>query len=263
MSIRGIALVAVALLTLPAPLLAAEPPLGFGVAGFAEPLESDRPDFTEGTRSIAPGHLQLEIGYTYTRDSVGDSREHTLPEALLRAGLSQDIELRLGVPGYVRAGADGVTEEGLADSSVGLKVRLFEGPVPVSIISALTLPIGSSELSADGVEPEAKLCWAYDLAPTIGIAGNLNIAWPDPGERFLEPSASLTIGTDLTEELGGYLEYFGFYPVDTDSEDETHYLNGGVTLALSDNMQLDARVGAGLNDDAADLFSGVGFVVRR
>ena len=65
-------------------------PFSFGVlaAGADEPsgaLESDRPDFTEGTCTIKPGRVQLESGYTYTRE--GSAKEsHVFPELLLRAG---------------------------------------------------------------------------------------------------------------------------------------------------------------------------------
>ncbi len=46
----------------------------------AEPLVTDRPDFTESAETVAPGLFQLESGYTFTRR--GDDKEHALGEFL-------------------------------------------------------------------------------------------------------------------------------------------------------------------------------------
>jgi hypothetical protein len=62
-----------------------------------EPLESDRPDFTECSSTVGYQRLQIEGGYTYTHAIAGDPTHdaHDLPELLLRYGVAERLELRL------------------------------------------------------------------------------------------------------------------------------------------------------------------------
>jgi hypothetical protein len=66
----------------------------------------------------------------------------------------------------------------------------------------------------------------------------------------------------LTEKLGGYTEYFGFYPAGAETVRVRHYFNGGLTYSFTNNIQWDIRGGRGLNDAADEYFVGTGFVLR-
>src|SRR4029079_12127360 len=59
-----------------------------GKSKLDEPLETDRPDFTESATTVGKGVCQLETGYTFTSDNSGGVRtaNHSFPEALLRVG---------------------------------------------------------------------------------------------------------------------------------------------------------------------------------
>jgi len=104
--------------------------------------------------------------------------------------------------------------------------------------------------------------WSYDLNDRLSLAGNVNFASvTENDDRFFQGAASVALGVSITERVGSYLEYYGFYPA-TDGAGPAHYLNGGVTYLITNNFQLDARVGFGLNDRADDFFTGAGFAVR-
>lgn len=245
-------------------------PLGFGPAAFDADLESDRPDFTEGTQTITPGHLQLEGGYTFSYDDSGNEEKtgHVAPELLLRVGLHDIIEFRLGWAGYINeeTESDGgsETQDGVSDLNLGAKFGLLRDELTISVITAMTIPSGSEAVGAEEVEPEVKFLFGYDLSSRLALGSNLNIVWPMlDGDRFTEPQATLALSYDLLNGLGAYLEYFGFYPVDAPAgEEDTHYLSPGLTLAVTQDLQLDLRLGVGLNDEADDFFSGVGFAFR-
>jgi hypothetical protein len=79
--------------------------------------------------------------------------------------------------------------------------------------------------------------------------------------RFVQSSASISLGVSLTDDVGAYAEYFGFYPASRGA-DCSHTANGGLTWRLTDNLQLDWRAGFGLNEEADDFFTGVGFAIR-
>ncbi len=246
----------------------------------SEPLITDRPDFTESTEAIPAGHFQLEAGYTFTydREHKDRVRDHTAPEFLLRIGVVDDVELRVGWQGYswtenqfvtrTRAGRRVTGEDwtdGAHDLSIGFKLKLLEqdGLVPhFGILASMNIPEGSDVVSPGDVEPGAVLLWAYDLTDEIALAGNVGFAsLTDAGERFFQTSASISLAVALTERLGGYVEYYGLYPNAEDS-DAAHTLNGGFTFLINNNFQIDWRIGGGLNEEADDFFTGVGFAWR-
>ena len=234
---------------------------------FDEELESDRPDFTEGTQTIQSGRYQFELGYTFTKDDEDAVRveEHVDPEILARIGLIEDLELRLAWSGYTSLEVNGSRDEGVTDLSVGFKHRMYraEGFRPdLSFIAELNVPVGSSFTTSDELEFAGKLLWAYPLEP-ISVAGNINFGTPIGEDgRYLEISNSLALGVSLSERIGTYLEYFGFYPVEDVVETTLHFLNGGFTYSLNENVQFDIRAGFGLNDPAAGFFTGAGLVFR-
>ncbi len=250
-------------------------PLGFGQEELKRDMETDRPDFTEGTLTVEPGHIQVEAGYTYVTDSENgiDSDTHDAPEVLLRVGLTERTEFRFFWEGYIdeEIDVDGIgseTKDGVSDVSIGFKhtMGLQDGLIPqYGILAELGVPTGSDDFTNDKVQPLVKLLWAYELNERLGIAGNFNFDFPVvDDERFLELSNSLAMAYSLTEEVGAYIEYFGYYPDDTEIDTTTtHYVNGGLTYLLNPNLQLDVRAGFGLNDAADDFFSGAGITFRR
>jgi len=249
-----------------------------------DPIVTDRPDFTESTEAVPIGRFQLEAGYTFTRDRQDAvlAREHTTPEMLLRIGLMKNIELRLGWDGYTythtreneRVNVNGTNrrvttrdwQQGANDLSIGAKFKLLEqdGWIPhFGIITAMTVPTGSANVSSNDVDPELILAWAYDVNDWFSIAGNVGLATPttEPGHRFFQTSASLSFAFAITDEWGAYVEYFGFYPNDRHT-DAAHLVNGGFTYLITNNLQLDWRIGMGLSDQAPDVFTGAGISFR-
>jgi hypothetical protein len=224
--------------------------------------------------------LQLESGYTYTYnddDGVRTSNQ-TVPEFLLRIGLIEDWELRVGWIGASltenlfkeRNDAGRLVnrqthDDGATDMTVGFKWHLWDqkGALPgFGVIGELSLPTGTDNVSAGDVEPQVKLLWAYDITDDWSVAGNINMAVVN-GEngQFFQPAASITTGYAITDWWGTYVEYYGFYPNEKDS-DCAHYLNGGFTFLITDYLQWDVRVGMGLNEEADDFFTGTGFALR-
>lgn len=243
-------------------------------------METDRPDFTEGTSVVGKGMLQIEAGYTFLEDREGKERftDHTAPEALLRIGIHDRVELRLGWEGFSTTEVNrferndvGRTvdrqshSDGASDMALGFKVHLLdqEGWIPdFGVIGEVSLPVGSREKTSGDVDPEVKWLWAYDLSERWSLAGNVNFGVPTSEHgRFFQTSVSVAVGLSVTERVGAYVEYFGFYPDDRGS-DCAHYANGGLTFLIHPDFQLDARVGWGLNEQADDFFAGIGMAYR-
>ncbi|MFP5284457.1 MAG: transporter, partial [Thermoanaerobaculia bacterium] len=252
-------------------LLVAAPAAAQDFSGLSEPLTTDRPDFTESTSIVPPGHFQAEGGFTFSR--VEDEESQSLGELLVRIGMGERVEARIGAGSYDRidtgvSGADRIT--GFEDPFVGMKLRLTPGdpnllppgrPVAALLLST-SLPVGDDELTSDEWVPEAKLALSWDLTDRISLGSNVNWAYAvDGGDRFHQFAGSLTTGLSLADRLGAFVEYFGFSEEVPDGS-ATHYLDGGFTFRISNDLQLDARVGFGLNDPSPEWFAGVGAGVR-
>lgn len=253
----GAALIGLAILALTVP----------AAAQTEEPLVSDRPDFTESPGTIAPGRVQVEGGIT--RQESGEEEALSVGEILVRIGLGERLEARLGVGSWTRVDLPGSRLDGYEDPTVGVKVRLATPPdgAPRSrpaagLILGTTIPAGSSELTSDEWEPEAVLALAWTLTDRLSLGANLGVAFPTvDGDRFDQFLASATLGIAATDRLGIFVETFGFSEEEPGGE-ATQYVDGGVTFSLTDDLQLDARIGFGLNDPSPERFVGVGAAVR-
>jgi hypothetical protein len=130
------------------------------------------------------------------------------------------------------------------------------------MIGQFSVPSGSRGFSSGDVDPEVKFLWAYDLTDRLALSGNVNLAVvSEESDRFLQTAASLSAAYSISDRWGAYLEYFGFYP-NSEHSDCAHTLNGGITFLVTNNFQLDLRTGFGLNEEADDFFTGIGFAWR-
>lgn len=229
------------------------------------PLVTDRPDFTESAVTVPGRGLQLESGYTYTR--AGDADEHALGEILLRIGLRDRLEARLGVNSHTWVEGLGEDVSGFEDPSLGIKWVLSEeglsvGGIASALLLATSVPVGDGDLGEEEWQPEVKLAASRGLTGALALAANVGYAYPsEDGRRFDQGSASLSLGIGVSERWGAYLEGFTIFPSGPSGDDEV-VANGGLTFLVHPLFQLDARAGAGLTDAAPDFFVGVG-IARR
>jgi Putative MetA-pathway of phenol degradation len=245
------------------PALAAE-----GWSGLEDSLSADRPDFTEGTSIIPRGHVQVEGGTTLTR--VEDVDIHTLGELLVRFGIGERSEGRIGLGSYTRIDdgiAGGSEISGFEDPAVELKVRFTEeagelapGQPAVALILGTTVPAGDKELTSDEWVPAAVFAFGWDL-DRFSVGANLGGSYEPGDDRFVQAFGSLTGGFSVTDRLGTYVEWYGFSEEEKDGP-STHYVNGGISFLINDDLIVDARIGTGLNDADPDWFAGVGGAIR-
>ena len=240
-------------------------------SGLPDSLVTDRPDFTESTATIPKGHFQLEGGYTFTRQ--GDEEASSLGELLLRVGAGERVEARFGIGSYgtVDTGISGASKlSGYEDPFVGVKIRLNEsdpdllppGRPQMALLFSTSVPVGSDELTSDEWQPEGKLALSWDLNDWLSLSSNLIYGYPSDGdERFHQFGATLSAGLSLTDRMGAYVEAYGFNKESLNGSSTT-YLNGGLTFGVSNDVQLDVRVGAGLDDPSPNWFAGIGGGIR-
>lgn len=234
-----------------------------------EPLVTDRPDFTEASSTVGRGVLQVELGYTFTSDDdgPGTSRSHTYPETLFRYGILADwLELR--IVKSVLSAEDGTgSRTGVEDMQLGFKIALTpqEGLLPeMALIPQMTVPTGDSAFSANEVLPGLNWVYSWEVSDEFSIAGStqFNRSIDAAGDAYTEWAQSWALGYALTDELGAYAEWYAFFPHSGTGVSDEHYLNGGFTYLITNDIQWDIRGGVGLNSAADDFFVGTGLSIR-
>ena len=231
------------------------------------PLVTDRPDFTESASTVAPGRFQFELGYTFTRS--GSEDRHNFGELLARLGILSWLEGRLGFNSFAVARDPAADREGLEDLTVGFKALLHERPEgagaaepQVALLVGTSLPTGDSDVGSDEVQPGARLAAQWDLSDRFVLATNVGYAYLRSGEEsFHQGVASLVTGYSLSDPVTAYVEWYGFFPENRGGGDN-HYLNGGLAWLLNPDLQLDWRIGAGLQGPGPNWFTGVGLSFR-
>jgi hypothetical protein len=248
---------------------------GDGGPNLEEPIITDRPDFTESSVTVGRGVVQLESGYTYFFDDDGASslRAHTAPEALLRVGVLADwFELRLGYTWIEEStstvGVGRTTINGSDDLYLGVKFALTgqAGILPeMALVPQMRVPSGASEVTAGETLPGVNWLYGWDVTEIISMGGQTQANRrldDETGEPYTEFSQSWTINYALADRLGGYTEWFCLAPDGADTNHNENYFDGGLTFKLTNDVQLDARAGVGLNAAAVDLFAGLGLSFR-
>lgn len=230
-------------------------------------MVTDRPDQTESSSVVAPKHVQIETGLTHTH--ADDSRQLEVPTTLLRVGVIERLELRIGLPAYGREFA-GDDTDGVTDTEIGAKVYLFaeQGARPeAALLFGTTLPTGGGAFTSHRADPSFRFSFSHTLTERIGLGYNAGMAWNSlkstSGDKntFTDLQYTLAAGFSITDRLGAFVELFGDVPLSGPNGD-AHSLDGGFTYVLRENLQLDAAVGVGLNDDADDWFVTAGVSVR-
>jgi hypothetical protein len=223
-------------------------------------LVTDRPDFTESGVVVPLGEVQIEAGVTLERSGDGEIDEVVGPEALVRWGVLDRLELRLGLPDYVDVDAG---SSGWADASVGIKWQL--GPLRTGWDAALILetsvPTGDDELTSDDWDPSAILTFGKDLGDrwSFGTQAELASASGLGGDRSTSYAGTAVLGLAVGDAVGTFLEVKAEKTEDVDTAVLLHH---GWTWLLGELLQVDVHAAAGLSDSAPDWLVGAGLAFR-
>lgn len=219
-----------------------------------QPMRTERPSFSSTPYVLSPGTWQIETGYLYTNDSDGaDFELHTLPQALLRYGMNDEIELQFGWPGWSWRDNGNNSDSGMNDATIGVKIQVADdsAATPIAFFAGLTLPVGDEEFSSDSWDPSIGAAWAHSR-----FFGTVLISKSDSDYSF---ENGLGMSFALKNDTRAYAEWQATVPEDGGS---VHSLNGGLLWLRRSNMQLDLNAALGLNDRAADFSIGAGFSYR-
>lgn len=224
-------------------------------------IYTGRPGFGTGTSAVPIGRLQVELGYTYTDGPGGhETDSQSVPNTLLRFGVIDTVELRLSTAGYIdREGG----EDGFDDFRIGSKIEVMgqDGIIPkLALQPSFKIPMKDAS-NSDELDPLLQVPASWNLGGGWGMLMNFNIGAVSDEKKDTETvlAHSVLISRALTDRAWVFAEYFAEYPRDSA---ETQNVDFGGAYLINNNLQIDASVGFGLNDDSNDMFVSTGVSFR-
>ena len=231
-------------------------------------LITDRPDATEAPSVVVRGALQIESGALFTsfEDDVLQTNTTTYNTTLLRFGLLENLELRLGwnfveQRNKLSTAQEEVIQNGLSPLLLGMKVNITQekGWLPtIGLIGHLFLPFtASDDFKPQNTSVDFRFAFDHTLSDSSSIAYNLGAQWEadTPGAAYIY---TLAYGYSLTDSFGLYAELYGDMP---ENNSANHYWDAGLTYLVLPNLQLDATVGTSITE-GQDILVSAGFSYR-
>jgi hypothetical protein len=245
--------------------------------GERDEIETDRDSFTPATTTAGRGRLIVESAYSFI-DNRRVKETHSVPELILRYGLTERVELRLGW-NYEVGGAGGeVTGTGgsaageiLAGQPVrreytlsyGAKVRVSDhrGWVPGSavIVQGFT-PTGGGAGTTTATQLVATYVTGWELPNRWKLDAAFRYGFvSEEGDRFNHWAPSVVLKVPVGERWAAHAEYFGIFTTGKAENSTLHFFSPGVHYLVTPDLEVGVRVGWGLNDQSARFFSNTGF----
>jgi hypothetical protein len=237
-------------------------------------IETDRDSFTPATSTVARGRVIVESAYTFL-DNRRVPETHSFPELLLRSGVTERMEMRLGWNCEI-GGARTDTSGSLGGAdlsgggvkrdyrmSYGMKMAMTEQegwvPASVMIMQGFT-PMGGSATATQMVATyawgwELPNRWKCDMAFRYGTNS-------EAGDRFEVFAPSAVLKVPVGENWNVHAEYFALFSSNKEHDFVVHYLSPGMHYLVTPDLEVGVRLGWGLNDQAARFFINAGVGLR-
>jgi len=179
----------------------------------------------------------------------------------MRFGLATRTEFRIAIPNYF-GGVLGPDPTGFGDITLGIKEQL--GPLPkgfdLSVILAVSLPVGASGVSSHGYDPFIKLPWSKELKGGWSIGGMQSLfSNTDGGKRNAVWEPTFYIEREMTKQWQAFAEYAGDFAQHGGPREIAHF---GAAYRLTARQQVDFHFGFGASRSAPSHFFAMGYSLR-
>lgn len=224
-------------------------------------IDTDGPDFVESTGAVPKGRWQFETGPQQTVDRRdGDRLTTTTTPLLLKAGVSDTVELRLETDGFIHnagmgtAGNGPAPRNGFADIAIGFKYHVQDG-VSGTLNPALAwivhvdLPSGSPAQRGLGLRPSLRAVLGWDLPGdnTLGVMPGVKYDTRADGRRFTAGILGVVAGHWWTQRFRTFIEGEADSIARRSDGGVVMYKNAGAAYILSDDWQIGGRAGWAAN----------------
>jgi hypothetical protein len=246
---------------------------------FYHGVETDRASFVPALSTATRGNVILESGYSYIAERQHLGSTHSVPELVIRYGISESFEARFGWNEEVAGGGSMVSpvqqEEGLVapprirPSVVtvnrfmgGFKWRLLEQagwfPKQTVIFESYLPSYGDTKRK----EVAATYAFGWEFAPRWMLNGSIRYATESQQhDDWGTWSPAIVFKAPLAERWTGQLEAFGIIPQGQARGVPQYNIGPGVQVLLTPAIQLNLRAGTGLNSVSPQFYMSAGFGV--
>ena len=235
-------------------------------------IETDRDSFTPATTTAGKGRLIVESAYSFL-DNRGVKETHSFPELLLRYGLTERLELRLGGNYEVGGAASEISGIDLgtdlprakrlereSNLNYGAKLQVTRQVewVPTSALNLQAFTPTSGK--ATDTQFVGTYVFGWELPHRWKLDAAMRYATGSEGEdHFSEWAPSVVLKVPLGEQINVHAEYFGILSTGKAEEFTHHFFSPGIHYLITPNLEVGVRVGWGLNDQSPRFFANAGF----
>jgi hypothetical protein len=248
-------------------------------AALMRELSTDRPDQTESPYTVDAGHFQAEldfVNYTRDRDTSGGADLRAEAWAIapvnLKLGLTNRLDVQLMIDPHVSVRVEDRTAgtvakaSGFGDVTTRVKFNFWGndgGPTAFAVMPFVKWPLSASNIRNGETEGGVIFILGFELPAGWGSAVMTEIDFVSDGAggRDTEWINSITFAHDVTDRLGGYVEFFTV----TGSAPGFQWqgqLDVGLTYAINPNTQFDLGCNFGVTRSAPDCQPFIGLSRR-
>lgn len=247
----------------------------------SEGIETDHPDFVQSATTLSPGIFQIETSVKQERE---EGEDVLMTPTLLRLGVAEHLEFRMETNGWAKLSAnghgsdealaesiegedeEGGDESGMTDLSLGLKLNLSEaeeGRPATAVLLDVLLPSGDDAFKGHGARPSLRVVAEWELGEHWSTGIMPGIKRENEGEgAYTAGIFGAMLMHHWNENVRTSIE-IALPQIASDDHGGTEALAElGTAWRVSENLQLDAAVGAGLNDDSPDHEISLGLSMR-
>lgn len=232
-----------------------------------EGFETDRDSFTFAPTTAEPGTSILETSYSFIENRDAPNA-HSFPELLVRRGIGDMLELRLGFnyeaggPGIASGsefGGEDIVTEDESRMLYGAKIRTSTQrgwlPRSAAIIQGFT-PVSGPSTTSTLMVGEAfgwrfAGGWEWNTAFRYGSG-------VEAEDAFSQWAPSTVVKVPVGDRWNVHAEYFGIFSAGKTVPLDIQYASLGGHVLATKNLELGLRVGWGLNETSPDFFTNVG-----
>lgn len=233
----------------------------------ADEIETDRDSFTFATSTVGRRATVTEASYSFIDNRRGPE-SHSFPELLVRHGLSDRVEARLGW-NYEAGGPGAVSgnEVGGEDLEVSTEGRMLYGAKFLTSEQSGWIP--GSALIVQGYTPTAgpSAISTIDVGEAVGWALSNGWVWNsalrfatanEEGDAFVQWAPSTVLKIPVGRRSNVHAEYFGIVAYGKATPLNTQFVSLGGHTLLTPDFELGLRFGFGLNQSSPGFFSNCG-----
>lgn len=219
----------------------------FGATAQEAEFTADRPGASTGPNVVGHKVIQLEQGIQY--DGDGDKGQFTFSNTLLRYGLFDCAELRLGGDALIYPNGNKKWSAAFSGLTLGTKIACFEGrgAIPaVSFMAQLSFPkTGSEDFAVEHLAPSVYLLFDNPVTDWFSIGYNVGAEWngSQPGASTF---VAVCFGFSITDRLGCFAESYNYFS----KYGHTYAADFGLNYMVGKRVQLDLAANIDLQNPA-------------